>query len=108
MAGAWLTVRVKLCVAALPTPLLAVTVIGYVPPVPAPGVPLKTPVAGVKVTPLGRAPLSLKVGVGEPVAVTVKVPALPTVNVVLFALVIAGVWFTVRVKLCVAAVPTPL
>ena len=64
-----MTVRVKLCIAALPTPLLAVKVIGYVPPVPAAGVRLSTPVAGVNVTPLGNAPLSLSVGVGIPVAV---------------------------------------
>ena len=49
-----------------------------------------------------------RVGVGEPVAVTVKVPALPTVKVVELALVIAGAWFTVRVKVWVAGLPTPL
>jgi hypothetical protein len=43
-----------------------------------------------------------------PVAVTVNVPAVPTANVVLFALVIAAAVFTVRVKLCVASTPTPL
>ena len=52
--------------------------------------------------------LSLSVGVGKPVVVTVKVPALPTVNVVLSALVIAGAWSTVSVKVCVASGPTPL
>jgi hypothetical protein len=56
----------------------------------------------VNVTPPGSAPLSLSVGVGVPVAVTVNVPAAPTANVVLFALVIAGAVFTVSVKLCVA------
>ncbi len=75
---------------------------------PAAGVPASTPVAGVKVTPLGKVPLTLKVGDGKPVFVTVKLPALPTVNVVLFALVIAGAWFTVRVKFCMALLPTPL
>ena len=59
-------------------------------------------------TPLGSVPVSLRVGIGKPVAVTVKLPAAPTVKVVLFALVIAGAWLTVRVKLCVALVPTPL
>jgi hypothetical protein len=44
----------------------------------------------VNVTPLGSAPLSLSVGCGTPVAVTVNVPELLTLNVVLFALVIAG------------------
>jgi hypothetical protein len=42
------------------------------------------------VTPPGSAPVSVRVGVGDPVVVTVKLPAVPTVNVVLFALVIAG------------------
>jgi hypothetical protein len=60
------------------------------------------------VTPLGSAPLSLTDGVGVPVAVTVKLPAAPTENVVLLPLVIAGGWFTVSVKLCIAAGATPL
>ena len=107
MAGAWFTVSVKLCVAAVPTPFCAVNVMGYVPPVPAAGVPLSTLVAAVNVTPEGNAPDSDSVGVGDPVAVTLNVPAVPTVKVVLFALVMAGAWFTVSVKLCVAAVPTP-
>jgi hypothetical protein len=50
------------------------------------------------VTPLGSAPVSVKDGVGAPVAVTVKLPAVPTVNVVLLALLIAGAWLTVSVK----------
>ena len=75
---------------------------------PAPGVPLRTPVAELNVTPLGSVPPSLKLGAGNPVTVTVNVPAVPTVNVVLFALVIAGAWFTVSVKLCAALPPTPL
>jgi len=107
MAGAWFTVSVKLC-EVVPELLVALKVIGYVPPVPAPGVPLRTPVAGVNVTPAGNAPVSLKVGLGVPVAVTVKVPGVPTVNVVLLALVITGAVFTVSVKLWLAGVPTPL
>src|SRR5262245_66166377 len=90
MAGAWLTVSVKFWVAFGGTPLAAVNVIGYVPPVPAAGVPESTPVPALNVTPEGNAPLSLSVGVGNPVLVTVKVPAVPTVNVVLLADVIAG------------------
>ena len=65
----------------------------------------------MNVTPLGNVPVCVIEGVGVPVAVTVKFPAAPTVNVVLFPLVIAGAWFagfTVSVKLCVAFVPTPL
>jgi hypothetical protein len=42
------------------------------------------------VTPLGSAPVSVKVGVGVPVDVLVKLPAVPTVNVVLAALVTPG------------------
>ena len=61
------------------------------PAVPAAGVPLSTPVAGLNVTPLGNVPLSLSVtGVVKPVAVTVNVPAVPTVKVVLLGLVMAG------------------
>ena len=44
----------------------------------------------LKVTGLGNDPDSLRAAVGEPVVDTVKVPAVPTVKVVLFALVIAG------------------
>ncbi len=40
--------------------------------------------------------------------VTVNVPAAPTVNVVSSALVMAGAWSTVSVKLCVASGPIPL
>ena len=68
---------------------------------PAAGVPDRTPVVA-SVTPEGRAPVSVNVGAGVPVAVIANVPAAPTVNVVLFALVIAGAWPTVRVKFCVA------
>ena len=80
------------------------------PPVPAAGVPLSTPVAALNVTPPGKVPVSLRLGVGTPLAVTVKLPALPTVKVVLVALVIAGAWAvaTVRVKVCVALGVTPL
>jgi hypothetical protein len=60
------------------------------------------------VTPLGRVPVWLNVGTGAPVDVIAKLPAVPTVNVVLVALVIAGAWFTVKVKVWLADVPTPL
>jgi len=69
------------------TPLLAVIVMGKTPLVVA--VPLSTP-ADVKVTPLGSVPVSLKVGAGKPVAVTVNDPAVFATNVVLAALVIVG------------------
>ena len=66
--------------------------------VPTAGVPLNTPVEELNVTPVGSAPDSLKVGVGEPVAVTVKDPRLPTTKVVAPALVMAAIWLTVSVK----------
>ena len=93
MADAWLTINVKLCVALGETPFAAVMVMGYVPPVFAAGVPLRTP-AALRVTPLGSAPVSLKVGAGKPVAVTVNEAPVPTVKVLLLALVIVGAWFT--------------
>ena len=94
--------------------MLAVKVRGYVPAVPDAGVPLSVAVPFplfVKVTPLGSAPDSVRDGVGDPVVVTVKLPAVPTVNVVLLALVIVGAVraaLTVSVKLWLAGVPTPL
>src|SRR5207245_5127650 len=101
ITGAVFTVRVKLWVAGVPTVLLAVNVMGYIAAVPAAGVPLSVPVPfplSVKVTPLGSAPVSVRVGVGVPVVVTVNVPAVPTTNVALLALVIAGAWLTVMLS----------
>jgi muconolactone delta-isomerase len=89
--GDWLavtTVSVKLWTAFVPTSLLAVNVIGYVPAVPDAGMPLRTP--ALKVTPLGKFPDSLIAGTGNPAAITLNVPDEPVVNVVLVALVIAG------------------
>ena len=63
-------------------------------------VPASTPVAGVKVTADGNDPARDRLGVGVPVAETVKVPGAPTVNVVVLALVIAG--GVTRTKLNVA------
>lgn len=90
MAGAWCTVKVKVCVASGTVPLWAVKVRVYVPPMLAAGVPASMPVAGVKVTPVGRVPDSVRVGAGKPETVTEKVPAVPTVKVVAMALVKAG------------------
>ena len=56
---------------------------------PAAGVPDRTP-EELNVTPEGRDPASENVGAGNPVAVKVNEPAVLTVNVALFALVIAG------------------
>lgn len=107
IAGGWSTLRVKDCTASGDTPLEAVIVIGYAPPVPAAAVPLSNP-AELSVTSLGRAPVSENVGTGKPVAVTLKVPAVPTLNAVLLALVILGASSTVSVKLCVAFGKMPL
>ncbi len=41
---------------------------------------------------MGNAPVSVSAEVGTPVVVTVNVPAVPVVNVVVAALVIAGAW----------------
>src|SRR4051794_39818256 len=86
--------------------------IGYVPPVPAFGVPARVAVPlplSVSVTPAGSAPVSLRATLtGKPVVVTENVPAAPTVKVVLAPLVIAGAWFTTSVKFCVAFGATPL
>ena len=100
------TVRVKDWLAGEPTPLVAVKVIGKEPDWV--GVPARTPVPGVKVTPVGRVPDSASVGVGVPVAVTVNVPAVPSVNVVWLAEVIAGAALTVSVKDCVAGGAHPV
>jgi len=73
--------------------LLAVKVSTYVPPVPDAGVPLSVAVPFpllTNVTPLGSAPVSDSVGDGVPVVVIVKLPAVPTVNVAVLALVIVG------------------
>ncbi len=62
----------------------------------------------MKVTPLGREPDSDRAGVGSPVEVTVKLPAAPSVKVVLSAEVMAGAASTVRVKVWLASGLIPL
>ena len=71
-------------------------------------VPPSTRVAGVNVTPVGSVPVCDTVGVGKPVVVTVNVPGVPTVKVVLAALVIAGACWTVSVKAWTAFGSAPL
>ena len=78
---------VKLCVAPLPTPFVAVNVSGNEPG--ALAIPLSVAVPlwlSTKLTPAGSAPVSPRVAVGNPVVEIVKDPATPTVNVALFAL----------------------
>ena len=84
---------------------------GYEPAVPVAGRPLRPAVPfplSTKLTPVGRAPDSVRAAVGYPVEVTVKVPALPSVNVVLSAEVMEAAASTVRVKDWVAGLATPL
>ena len=72
------------------------------------GVPASTPVAEVKVTPTGRDPaVCVIVGAGRPLAVTVNVPAVPTVKVVEVALVKAGDSRRLRVMDAGVAVSNP-
>ena len=70
------------------------------------GVPLSVPVPFLLLTnetPVGKAPVLVKVGVGVPGAVTLNEPSEPAVNVVLLALVIARPALTVSVKIWVAS-----
>jgi len=102
---------VKFCTAFGGTPFAAVNTSGYVPAVPAAGVPDRTFVTLLNVTPAGNVPVWVTVGVGLPVTVTVNEPGVPSVNVVLFAEVIvgaAGGFTTVSVKFCTAFGSTPL
>ena len=52
-----------------------------------------------KVTPAGRVPVSVRAGVGVPVVVTGKVKAVPRGTVSELALVMAGAWSMVSVKI---------
>ena len=60
-----------------------------IPPVAAAGVPLTTPVVPFKVRPAGKLG-KVKVGAGKPVAVSVKVQAVPTVQLAVAGDVNAG------------------
>ena len=97
-AGAWRTVRVNAWVT-VPWLFVALIVNGYVPPVPGAAFPASVAVPlplFVNVIPAGSVPDRLSVGVGVPVARTVNDDAVPTVNVFVFALVIANAWPTVN------------
>src|SRR5262245_48620267 len=82
LKSAGLISRAKLWLV-LPRLLVAVTVIGKLPWLPTAALPLSTPVAELSVTPLGRAPVSLKVAAGKPAARTLKEPSLPASKVAL-------------------------
>src|SRR3954451_7291855 len=94
MAGAWLMVSVKFCVAFGVTPLLPVMTIGERPPSVGPGVPLIGAVPlplSVKEMLAGRTPVFDSATLtGKPVVVTAKVPSCPVVKLATLALVIAG------------------
>ena len=79
---------------------------------PAAGVPASVAVPlplFVNVTPVGSVPVRVTVAAGKPVVVMVKVPGRAAARTSsLFALVMAGAWLTVSVKLCCAGEPTPL
>jgi hypothetical protein len=86
-----LTVNVKFWVAFGETPLFAVIVMGYEPA--AVVEPLKVAVPlplSMKLTPVGRVPVLLSPGVGEPEVDTVNDPVVPAVKVVLLPLMMAG------------------
>ena len=73
-------------------PLLAVIVIGYVPPVSGSGAPLNVAVPfplSTNVTPPGKLPVSVTAGTGKPTVVTENQPVDPTVNVVMLPEVMA-------------------
>jgi len=100
MAAGAFRFRVKTCVPFGDTPLFPVMVMAYELLEPGAGIPLSVAVLfplSTKVTPEGSAPVSDSAAIGNPLAVTVKDPDWPIVNVALLALVIAGAWSTVRV-----------
>jgi hypothetical protein len=107
---ATVTFSVKVCVAFVPIPLLAVNDKLSVPTVTAvvqERVPVPLPLSWNE-TPVGNANVSVSDGIGKPVVVTVNEPATPAVALAEVALVIAGAACTVSVKAWVAFEPTPL
>jgi hypothetical protein len=90
---AFAMVKVKVCVVSDPTPLCAVIVNVYMPPLPGAGVPLSVAVPfplSVNVTPGGRVPVSDSAGVGFPVVVMLNEPGRPNVKLAALVLVIAA------------------
>src|SRR5687767_12335649 len=87
--GAWFTTRRKFCVASGISPLVAVIVKSWLPLEPEGGVPVSSPVLLSMLTQPGW-PLRLNVGAGVPLALTVNVPGVRSVNVVVLALVNSG------------------
>ena len=90
----------------VPAVLMAVMVIGKLPPVPVVVVPAIVAVPlplSVNVSPPGRAPDSVMAGAGAPVVDTVKLNGAPTIEVAALALRMAGATFSLSVS--VALVP---
>ena len=81
-------VSVKAC-CTLPAEFVAVAVSALTPAVPAAGVPLTTPVVPFNVKPEGKLG-SVNVGAGKPLAVSVKVQAVPIVQLAVAGEVKAG------------------
>jgi hypothetical protein len=85
------TVRVNVCVASGGTEFVALIEIVKVPAVVAVPAIVAVPLPrSIKLTPAGKLPVSLKLGVGVPLVMTVNDPAMPAVNVALLPLVICG------------------
>lgn len=104
--GAWaVTTSAKSCVAAGLTPLSAVMTRSYVPALLPLGEPASVPL--LKLTPLGRFPLSMIVGAGNPVAVKLNVSPCSTGNVYVELFVMAGalVDAVFRMNVCAAVPP---
>jgi hypothetical protein len=90
--GVWFTTSVKGWLAD-PAALTALIVSGYVPLVPAAGVPDSVPFPlplSTKDRPVGKVPVGDSAAAGDPVLVNLKVVDLPTTNVAVAALVIVG------------------
>ena len=64
--------------------------------------------SSTRVTPLGRAPVSVRDGAGAPEVVTVKDPGDPAVKLAELAEVIVGPWLMFKVKAWVAGPDPPL
>jgi hypothetical protein len=95
---------VNRCVAAGPTPLLAVSTMTYdLPRVAEAGVPAMAavPFLAVNFRPFGSAPCSVTAATGNPVVRTVNAPCVPALNVAWFAEEIAGGVPTVSRNRCV-------
>jgi hypothetical protein len=112
MVGAEALVKVNDWLTGVPCPLDAVIVSGKAPPVPVAEVPEMVAVPfplSLKDSPLGRLPVSLSAGVGDPVVVTVKLKTRPTTEVAALALVMVGpALTTVMVRFKVAVEPEEL